>query len=55
MGLVRCLECKQFIDENEAVLIPVDDSHDAVYCLNCSDGRDNEMVDFAPEDEDLLK
>lgn len=36
MALVRCVDCKKYIDDSEAVTLPIDDNHDAVYCIVCS-------------------
>mgnify|MGYP006292633123 CR=1 FL=1 len=40
MGVVKCVVCKKYIDESEAVMVPVDDTHDAAYCVNCAPDED---------------
>lgn len=36
MGVVKCVSCGTYIDESEVVLVPIDDTHDAAYCVSCS-------------------
>ena len=46
MGVTKCVVCKTYIDESEVVLVPVDDTHDAPYCVSCAP---DEEIDY---DED---
>lgn len=48
MAVVKCVQCKKYIDESEAVMVEVDDTHDAPYCVNCA--PDDEDSDFYEDD-----
>ena len=53
---VKCVACGNYIDTSEEELVPVDDTHDAVYCVKCSpvdlsDVDDNDP-DYSGYDED---
>ncbi len=50
MGLAKCVKCKKYIDDGEAILIPIDDNHDAVYCVICS--PDDSTYEGQDENED---
>jgi len=45
MGVVKCTSCKRYIDESEVVMVPVDDTHDAPYCVICAPEDDNDSYD----------
>ena len=49
MAVVKCIKCSTYIDDSEAVMIEVDDTHDAVYCIRCAP-EDSEDFDSQPED-----
>jgi len=36
MGIAKCIKCNHYIDETEAVFVPIDDNHDAAYCVSCA-------------------
>jgi hypothetical protein len=40
MGIEKCVQCKKIVDADEIVWVPVDDSHDAPYCVSCSPDDD---------------
>lgn len=52
MGIVKCLKCNHYIDEEEAAFVEVDDNHEAAYCVNCA--PDEQFLDddtYDPDEE----
>lgn len=51
MGLAKCVQCKKYIDDGEAVPIAIDDNHDAIYCVTCAPDE-SDRIYSSEEDED---
>jgi hypothetical protein len=36
MGVLRCCQCRVFVDEEEIIWVQQDDTHQIPYCVSCS-------------------
>ena len=46
MAVVKCVQCGKYIDDSEAVMVQVDDTHDASYCVSCAPEDDGDDFHF---------
>ena len=36
MGVIKCVDCKKYLYDDEVVWVRIDDNHEAAYCVSCS-------------------
>lgn len=52
MGIAKCIKCNNYIDENEAVFVEIDENHDACYCVSCApDDAFSDDDTYDPDDD----
>lgn len=50
MGIVKCSDCGTYINDEEAVWVEIDDTHDKPYCVSCAPEMESDDNQFDYEE-----